>query len=98
MGTKRIEARLAKVFAGAMAEPGFLWARRLSPRLAPKEKETVTPKALTVKGAADYLSCSVKHIRRLIWKRELRYVKAGRRFVIATEELDRWLRESQRHA
>jgi excisionase family DNA binding protein len=75
-----------------------MWLRREHlPRL--RRKETVeNPRALTVQGAASYLSCSVKFIRSLIWKRELRYVKVGRRFVIATAELDKWLDSNQRMA
>lgn len=72
----------------------FAWARLLHQRPAPVE----TPKALTIPAAARYLSCSTKFIRRLIAMRELRYVRVGKRFVVATVELDRWLDENQRHA
>jgi excisionase family DNA binding protein len=56
------------------------------------------PRAFTVQGAAAYLSTSVKFIRQLIWKRELKYVKAGKRFIIDRNELDRWLNQSQKVA
>jgi excisionase family DNA binding protein len=71
----------------------FMWARFPRP-----VRGTVTSRALTIPAAAAYLSVSVKFIRQLIWGRQIRYVKAGRRFVIATSELDRWLSENQRHA
>jgi excisionase family DNA binding protein len=59
---------------------------------------TENPRALTVQGAAAYLSTSVKFIRHLIWKRELKYVKAGKRFIIDKHELDRWLNQNQQTA
>jgi excisionase family DNA binding protein len=71
---------------------GFVWARKFD---RPAQE---LPRALTVQGAARYLSTSVKFIRSLIWSRQIKYVKAGRRFVIDTHELDRWLAENQRHA
>jgi excisionase family DNA binding protein len=74
-----------------------IWVHRHHER--PARRETVeTPRALTVHGAAVYLSTSVKFVRSLIWKRELKYVKAGRRFIIDRHELDRWLSENQRMA
>jgi len=72
----------------------FAWMRQLD---APR-RETTLSRALTIPAAAAYLSTSVKFIRQLIWKRELRYVRAGRRFIIDRAELDRWLSENQRHA
>jgi excisionase family DNA binding protein len=53
--------------------------------------QTENPRAFTVHGAAAYLSTSVKFIRALIWKRELQFTKAGKRFIIDRHELDRWL-------
>jgi excisionase family DNA binding protein len=73
----------------------FAWARRLDP---PRKEPAETPRALTIPGAARYLSCSIKFVRSLIWKHELKYVQAGRRFIIDRRELDRWLSENQRHA
>ena len=40
----------------------------------------------------------MKFVRTLIWSRQIKYVKAGRRFVIDRHELDRWLAENQRTA
>jgi excisionase family DNA binding protein len=71
----------------------FAWARFPRPVRA-----TVTSRALTVPASAAYLSVSVKFIRQLIWSRQIKYVRAGRRFVIDRHELDRWLAENQRHA
>jgi excisionase family DNA binding protein len=41
--------------------------------------------------AAVYSSSSVKFIRTLLWKRELQYTKAGKRFIIDRDDLDRWM-------
>jgi excisionase family DNA binding protein len=60
--------------------------------------DTVSPRMLTIPQAAAYVGASVKFIRSLIWKRELRYIKAGKRFVIDRAELDRWLDANQRVA
>jgi excisionase family DNA binding protein len=77
-------------------DANFMWARLLhAQKQAPPPEPRV---ALTVPQAARYLSCSIKFIRRLIARRELRYVKVGRRFVIATAELDKWLDANQRTA
>jgi excisionase family DNA binding protein len=86
---KELEAKL-----GAMwnEQPGFLRYRLPS---VPKQYQ---PRALTIPAAARYLSCSVKFVRTLIWSRQIKYVKVGRRFVITREELDRWVTENQRHA
>ena len=75
-------------------DSNFIWLRAMQRR----DHTPVIPRALTIPQAAKYLSTSVKFIRSLIWRRELKYVRAGKRFVIATAELDRWLSENQRHA
>jgi excisionase family DNA binding protein len=49
------------------------------------------PRWLTIPMAAVYSSSSVKFIRTLLWKRELQYTKAGKRFIIDRDDLDRWM-------
>jgi excisionase family DNA binding protein len=78
-------------------DANFMWARLLHESRKP-QAPAETPRALTIPHAARYLSCSVKFVRSLIWKRELKYVKVGRRFIIDRHELDRWLNENQRMA
>jgi len=51
----------------------------------------VTPRLLTIKQAAVYLSCAVWAVRQAIWARELRACKIGNRFVIPLEELDSYI-------
>lgn len=45
---------------------------------------------LTVKEAANYLSVTAFCIRNAIWGGELPFVKAGKRFILDTKDLDRW--------
>lgn len=82
---------------GLKLDANFMWARLLH-ESRKQPAPAATPRALTIPGAAKYLSCSVKHIRHLIWSRQLKYAKAGRRFIIDREELDRWLSQNQQHA
>lgn len=82
---------------GLKLDANFMWARILHESRKP-QAPAETPRALTIPHAARYLSCSVKHIRQLIYSRQLKYAQAGRRFIIDREELDRWLNENQRTA
>lgn len=41
-----------------------------------------------VRQAADYLACTVRAIRELIWAGELPRVKIGKRFVVDRADLD----------
>ncbi|MGC2529785.1 MAG: helix-turn-helix domain-containing protein [Candidatus Acidiferrum sp.] len=87
-----IHKELERKLGGFLGDAGFLRYR------LPAVPRHQLPRALTIPAAARYLSCSVKFVRTLIWSRQIKYVKVGRRFVIATAELDRWLSENQRHA
>lgn len=89
MGTRN---ELERKLTGLFGEPGFLRYR------LPAVPRHQLPRALTIPAAARYISSSVKFVRTLIWSRQIKYVKVGRRFVIAREELDRWVTENQRHA
>jgi excisionase family DNA binding protein len=51
----------------------------------------ITPRLLTIREAAVYLSCSFWAVRELIWSRQLPKIKIGRRFCIAREDLDAWI-------
>ena len=53
--------------------------------------QSVNSRWLTIPQAAVYASVSIKFIRTLIWSRDLKYTKAGKRFIIDRQELDRWL-------
>ncbi len=75
-----------------------LWGDSFARYRLPSVPRSAQPKALTIPAAARYISSSVKFVRTLIWSRQIKYVKAGRRFVITREELDRWLTENQQHA
>jgi excisionase family DNA binding protein len=50
-----------------------------------------SPRLLTIKAAAAYLSVAVWAIRTLIWEKELQAIKIGRRFVIPREALDAYI-------
>ena len=58
----------------------------------------LTPRLLTVQEAATYLSTTVPFIRTLIYRRELPYVKAGKRFVIDIVDLDKWIENTKQLA
>ena len=51
----------------------------------------MTPRAITVKEAAIYLSTTVPAIRQLIYSRQIPFVRVGKRFVMDVKDLDAWL-------
>lgn len=53
--------------------------------------QTITPRLLTIKEAAVYLSSAVWAVRQAIWSKELKACKVGNRFVIPREELDAFI-------
>jgi len=61
-------------------------------------QSTMTPRAITVKEAAVYLSTTVPAIRQLIYSRQIPYVRVGKRFVIDVKDLDAWLERTKRVA
>jgi excisionase family DNA binding protein len=68
--------------------------RSLAPPANPSKTSTplpITPRLVTIKQAAVYCSCSVWAIRDVIWSRELRACKIGRRYVIDRGDLDRFI-------
>jgi excisionase family DNA binding protein len=58
----------------------------------------LTPRLLTIQEAATYLATTVPFIRTLIYRRELPYVKAGKRFVIDMVDLDKWVEKTKQLA
>lgn len=58
----------------------------------------MTPRAITIKEAATYLSTTVPAIRQLIYSRQLPFVRVGKRYVIDVKDLDAWLERSKRVA
>ena len=58
----------------------------------------MTPRAITIKEAAIYLSTSVPAIRQLIYSRQIPFVRVGKRFVIDVKDLDAWLERTKRVA
>ena len=56
------------------------------------------PRLLTIKQAAQYLSCAVWQVRTLLWSKEIPHLKLGKKFLIDRDDLDsfidRRLRES----
>ena len=60
--------------------------------------DTVSPRMLTIPQAACYIGASVKFVRSLIWSRQIKYIKAGKRFIVDRAELDKWLDANQRVA
>jgi excisionase family DNA binding protein len=59
----------------------------------PAANQPVTPRLLTIKQAAVYLSSAVWAVRQLCWSRRLRHIKLGNKYVIPREELDRYINE-----
>lgn len=55
-------------------------------------------RGVTVQEAAAYLSTTVPAIRRLISKRELPYLKLGKRFILDRQDLDKWIERRKRTA
>jgi excisionase family DNA binding protein len=53
-------------------------------------------RGLTVQEAAKYLSTTVPAIRQLIYRRELAFVKIGKRHIIDRQDLDKWI-EKRKH-
>lgn len=51
----------------------------------------ITPRLLTIQEAARYLSATVWATRALLWSKQLKYIKIGKRHLIAKEDLDRFV-------
>jgi excisionase family DNA binding protein len=55
----------------------------------------MTPRAITIKEAAVYLSTTVPAIRQLLYSRQIPFVRVGKRFVIDVRDLDSWLERAK---
>ena len=50
-----------------------------------------TPRLLTLRAAAAYLSCSLWAIRTLVWDKTLPHIRIGRRVLIERADLDAFI-------
>lgn len=53
---------------------------------------------LDIKATADRLATSERHVRELIYRRDLPYIKVGRLVRIDTADLDAWLASQRQPA
>lgn len=51
----------------------------------------LTPRLLTVRAAAEYMSTTVWTVRNLIWRGELSHLKPGKAILIDRNDLDAWI-------
>ena len=49
-----------------------------------------TKRWLTVKEAAAYLSIPIYTVRNAVWSGNLPYLRAGKRYVFDSQDLDKW--------
>jgi len=54
---------------------------------------SVTPRLLTIKAAAAYLSATVWAVRTLLWQQEIRHTQIGRRILIDRADLDAFVNQ-----
>ncbi len=54
----------------------------------------IAPHLLTIKAAAAYLSVAVWAVRTLIWEKQIRSLRIGRRIVIPRDELDAYINQA----
>jgi excisionase family DNA binding protein len=66
-------------------------ATTATPAATESQTTKLTPRLLTIKAAAAYLSVAVWAIRELVWSKELRAIRIGRRFVISRDDLDAFI-------
>jgi excisionase family DNA binding protein len=65
-------------------------AKPRTARSSPASSE-ITPRLLTIKQAAVYLSCAVWQIRTLLWSKEIAHIKLGKKFLIDRNDLDSYI-------
>ncbi len=63
------------------------------PRANVSSEVPPSPRLLTIQAAAVYLSATVWAVRQLIWSKELRAIRMGRRIVIDRSDLDALVNE-----
>ena len=49
----------------------------------------------SIKEASEYLGRGIWAIRKMIWKGEIPYVKAGRRILLDIRDIDNWIEGSK---
>lgn len=60
-------------------------------------KETIQPRLLDLADAAAYLGgAKVFFVRNLLWNGEIPFLRIGKRFCVAREDLDRWVDRNKR--
>jgi len=52
---------------------------------------SIQPRLLRVTQAAAYLGCSPWHVRRLLWAKEIPFLRLGKRFVVDMRDLDAFI-------
>src|SRR4051812_40160171 len=64
-----------------------------SPAEIPQQKsqQEITPRLLTIKQAATYLSATIWSVRELLWSDRIPHVVIGRRHLIDRGDLDRYI-------
>lgn len=61
-------------------------------------QQQITPRLLTIKQAAVYLSAATWAVRELLWSRTIPYVAIGRRHLIDRGDLDRYIDDKLRES
>jgi excisionase family DNA binding protein len=61
-------------------------------------EHNVTPRMLTIKGAATYMGTTVWFVRALVWERKLPKIKFGNRLVFDRADLDAYIEGRKRDA
>ena len=74
--------------SGSVTHPGFFAEAPKGKAPQPKPDRSVEPRLLTVSAAAAYLSCAVWAVRVLLWKKEIPFIRLGKRFLIDRADLD----------
>jgi excisionase family DNA binding protein len=64
----------------------------------PKPDPAAEPRLLTVSAAAAYLSCAVWAVRVLLWKKEIPFIRLGKRFLIDRADLDSFVERRKESA
>jgi hypothetical protein len=53
--------------------------------------QTISPRMLPIRAAAEYLGSTVWHVRSLTWDKKLPYLKFGNRLVYDVKDLDAFI-------
>lgn len=73
----------------AERKPAFnIFRKKVASKTARQPLAELQPLLLTIPEAARYLNSTIWLVRTLIWTRQLRAIKLGRRYLIAPEDLE----------